>query len=153
MADCGDHALGRSRQQMATGTPTHVYAKMVRLLFGTEMMRTVPISVGLSLAVFLAVAPALAQTLPPNLDKTLWCANALIISGQGTGSEASELTKRGNSLLANTQLALLEQGFGDEQIKELVDGARAQASRELLASDLTPRFSYEDCLDAESEPQ
>jgi len=104
---------------------------------------------GCSLAALLLVGPAAAQTLPPEQDKALWCASALIIAGEGTGSEDSELSRRGNSLLAETQLMLLEQGYGDEQIKDLVGKARTRASRELLDPTVNPQFSYEDCLDVD----
>lgn len=99
-----------------------------------------------ALVVLLAAVPASARGAPPDPDQALWCANAFIVSGGEASGADSELARRGQRLLAKTQMGLIEQGFGDEQIKTMTAAAHAQAAAQLVNGGPEPRYSYEDCL-------
>ena len=103
----------------------------------------------LLIALVSPAAPALAQVMPPDVEKTLWCGLALdalatdIVAGGGADKEMRD---RANSLLSRGHLAMLASGYSDEQVAALDARIAAGVAAELLSDASEPTYSYEDCV-------
>ena len=90
----------------------------------------------------LTTAPASAQTVPPHVDKTLWCASAfywLAGSAADAGDTAdSEMYDRwSNRLMELGSAALVAEGFEPERIEELIS-AYDEAALVQIADNTAP---------------
>jgi|GEM_PF-4007443 len=106
-----------------------------------------------ALAAVLAVgsaAPAMAQDVPADVSKALWCASAFTLvepqaRAQNQVSAADNFLKYSKELTTVSHDGLVKAGFSEDQVK-VQNGVYADKVNKELTGGGTPEFSVVDCV-------
>lgn len=107
----------------------------------------------LAILVLVAAGSALAQDVPQEAQKDLWCGLAFTIVAADAPSDATEDQKvliqqfadGGVSLIGKAKAAHLENGYTDETFAAYVETLKADVTSQVNAADKSTPYSFEEC--------